>query len=117
MNEKPEFEKGPPKRKTYQHTTQYIDGETKEYVKEEYLKTHLVRLYLRFCQNWITLCQEDQDKIYNAMVQSGNIILGNSSYDPGVELRIQYDSIDDSWKEVERRKATKEELENLKCLS
>lgn len=105
---------GPPKRQLHKHTTEYIDAETKEYVKENYLKNHRVRLYLRFCGEWIDLCDEDQNKIYEALVTSRNVILGNEDYNPPIELRIGYDSIDDSWIEVERRKATKNELKTLK---
>ena len=110
MNEKTEFEKGPPKRKKYLHTTEYIDVDAQEYVKENYLKTHRIRLYMRFCGQWITLDEQTQDQIFEAIMVSDKFIVGNKDYTQPVELLIQYDSIDDSWKEVERRKPQSKNL-------
>jgi hypothetical protein len=90
-----------------------IDEQTGEYVKKTYEKIERYGFYLRFAHDNFIPCRECQEEIERIIWESSEWTLGNKDYDPPIELWKFFEIDDNSWLEVERRKATKEELATL----
>jgi hypothetical protein len=95
------------------YTSEFID-EKGEYVKKENTKEEKWGFYLRFCGQWFYPCKADQEKLKNLVLNSSRMTIGNKDYLQPIELSMAFDfPNDEDWKEVERRKPTKKELETL----
>lgn len=96
--------------------SEHIDGKTGEYVKDAGIKRFSYRFYLRFIKEHFWPCDQCEKRLEQAIrkrIDQGDLILGNKDYEPPIELSTTDDILDDSWKELERRKATPEELKRL----
>ena len=90
--------------------TEFIDSETEEYVKSKGVQEQQYAFYLRFLGSWFTPCKHCQEKIDKKMVSTDEFRIGDGR--SPIEFKREWVSNDDEWKEVERRKATKEEKES-----
>ncbi len=93
-------------------TAETIDKDG-NYEKLKARKVEQLSFFIRPLGEWFIPCRDCQVKL-KKMMQEGKWILGNKSYEPLVELNNQRDELDeDSWQTLEKRKATKEELERI----
>lgn len=92
--------------------TEYIDDEG-NYVKAKGRKVEQIGFYLRFIHDHFIPCKECQKELLRKIRNASEWTLGNKEYDPLIELWKKFDIDDEAWEEVERRKATKEEIERL----
>jgi hypothetical protein len=95
------------------YESEYIEEETGEYVKSENKKSEIWGFYLRFCGTWFYPCKQDQIKLKNLVINSRHLTIGNKEYQQPIELSMTFDFPDDGWKEVERHKATPQEIKRL----
>lgn len=91
-----------------------LEGKEPMYVRSTMEKVEQYGFYLRFIQRHFIPCSECQIKLDKLIKNASHMNLGNKNYDPPVELWKKYEIDDNSWKEIERRPATKEEIEILK---
>lgn len=82
----------------------YID-ENGDRVTYRGTKTETWGFFLRFCGQWFIPCKEDQQRLKNLVLNTDRIIIGNKDYDQPIELVMKFEVDDNSWKEIERRKA------------
>ena len=90
---------------------EYINDEG-QYIKCKYRKVEKFHFYLRFLQEHFNPCPECQKKLKELKVK-GNMILGNKTYEPPVEFTYKYDIDDNSFTDLDERKATKDDEERL----
>lgn len=106
MNERtPEFVR--------EKTTEWINEETGDYEKNKCKEDGRYKFYLRFIQKHFTPCNECQKQINDLIYNSSSLYLGNKSYEPPVELSRQWDTDEESWVELEKRKPTKEDFKRI----
>ncbi len=93
------------------HMAESIDEEG-IYKKLRYREVEKIGFYIRPLRNWFYPCPHCQQKL-KEMMAKGSWILGNKAYEPMIELNTTNESEPDdkSFKVVEKRKATKEEIE------
>jgi len=91
-------------------TNEYIDDETDEYVKSEGERVENYGFWLRFISEWFHPCDKCQQELSNLLINANQMIIGNKDYAQPIELKRGFDIDDNSWKEVERRPATKKDF-------
>lgn len=90
-----------------------IDEETGEYVKSECREIEQLGFYIRIMGVNFVPCECCQRKLIKEMMASKQWTIGNKDTNPPVELWRKYEIDDNAWREIERRKPTKEEKERL----
>ncbi len=83
------------------------------YRKVKYRKIERLGFYIRAIREWYYPCEECQQELKKLLAE-GKWILGNKDYEPAIELNTTEDEIDDdSWKDIEKHMATKEEIKRI----
>jgi hypothetical protein len=102
-------------RKTFERwkTTEVITEDTFDYTKLKYRENGKYHFYLRFIKEHFTPCDECQKQLYDLITNADYLLLGNKDYEPPIELSRSWDIDDNSWAEIERRKPTKEDFQNI----
>jgi len=94
------------------HIAESIDQHG-NYEKLKYRKVEQISFFIRPLGEWFIPCSDCQKKLKKMMAE-GRWILGNKDYEPMIELNNKRNEIDDdSWQKLEKRKATKEEIERI----
>jgi hypothetical protein len=88
---------------------EHIIQETGEYEKLQHDEELTLRVYVHDVSLWVDLPREMQLEILRKL--SENLALNSSV---NADLKIEYEILDDSWKSLIKRKATKEEQQTLK---
>jgi len=89
-----------------------IDDEG-NYVKSECREIEQVGFYIRIMQLQFVPCEVCQRRLIKEMMKSKQWSIGNKDTEPPVELWRKFEIDDKAWKELEKRKATKEDKERL----
>ena len=84
-----------------------------EYTKSKGVEVDRIAFYIRFIGEWFTPCMECQRELKRKIAMSKEWTLGNKDYEPPVELKRSFEIDDDSWEDLERHKATKDEIEKI----
>jgi len=92
---------------------EWINEETGEYEKNRGVEECRYKLYLRFIKTHFIPCDDCQTKLNDLIYNAQNFYLGNKSYEPAIEMNKQWVIDDDSWIELEKREATKEDFKRL----
>jgi len=96
-----------------ERTTEWINEETGEYEKHKCKEDGRYRFYLRFIKEHFKPCDECQRKLNDLIYNAKSLYLGNKSYEPPIELSRSWDIDDDSWEELEKREATKNDFKRI----
>ena len=94
-------------------TTEWINEETGEYEKKKCTEDGRYKFYLRFIKTHFAPCKECQKVLNDLIYNAEQLYLGNKSYEPPVELSRQWDIDDNSWVDLEKRKATKADFRRI----
>ena len=90
--------------------TEYIDDEG-NYLKVKGREIEQIGFFLRFIHEHFIPCKECQKKLLHMVHNAKTWTLGNKDYEPLVELWKEFEIDDKAFIELEKHKATKEELE------
>ena len=83
------------------------------YVKSQGREVEQIGFYIRSMHTNFIPCECCQRRLIKEMMNSKNWNIGNKDTEPPVELYRKFEIDDDAWKELEKRKATKEDKERL----
>lgn len=91
---------------------EYVD-EKGNYTKSEGREIEQLGFYIRMMHTDFIPCECCQRRLIKEMMKSKQWSIGNKETEPPVELWRKFEIEDSSWKELEKRKATKEDKERL----
>ena len=92
---------------------EWINEETGEYEKHKCKEDGRYKFYLRFVQEHFTPCDKCQVELNRIIYNAQRLYLGNKSYEPPIELSRNWEIDDNSWVELERREATKDDFKRI----
>lgn len=84
---------------------------TPVFMERRYPKKHDISFRLEFIGNRYTPCEECNKKLNHIIDYADEFIIGKNSN--AIEFRRKWETVDNSWEEIERRKATKEDLQRI----
>jgi len=90
-----------------------FEKEPPEYYKTKGREVDRIAFYLRFLSKWFIPCKKCQEELRRMVATATQWTLGNKTYEPPVEFNRTFEIDDDAWEELERHKATKEEIEKF----